>query len=962
MSKIDQKYIDNLQIFTKALEGLVEQLKSQQKGGTSDVVNEMLGNIPTDQLSMIVEEQKKLLTQQQSIKADTTKIVNDISGIKTAIESQKQAITNTYDKTEEILQRIKDVKSQKETGMFGTIESGDNRNKVVSAVKSIILIAGGVLAIGMAFKLVGNVDFTSVVGLSLGILIMVQAFKTISEMDIGVTDMVFAGLMLTIVAGSLLASSYILSMMPTMSIEQGITLLLVAGSLGLATWLILKGVNQINIKKDWSTILLLPLMLPLIATGIWLSSYILAQVQPISWQQALSIAITGVAIGIASLAVGLAIRGMKGVTWKEILAIPIVIPLIALGITLSSLIFNGAFGLPGFQPIKDPMGLLKGSLVIGLSILIFVPALILIGKFIGSNIAALGVGLLGIVGIAVAMVATSWIFTYGLPDKKLRYPDIAWSFSVGLGMLAFLPALIIFGAIAMTGVGALLLLAGAASILGLSAVMVGVASILNEGIFDKFPSIWWALGVGISLVAFSAAALIAIPAMIASNIMQFFGADDPLISLAQSMVDVSITLQKGIWNGNYPSLLWATGVGAGLLAFAAISVGAAAGSLVSGILNFFSGDDDPIGTLAQSMVDVSITLQKGVWNGNYPSLEWTLGVGAGLLAFGGITVGASATSLVSGVMNFFSGDNDPLGTLAQSMVDVSITLQKGVWGGNFPSLEWSSAVGAGLVAFGAITVGASATSLVSGVLSFFSGDDDPIGTLAQSMVDVSIKLSTGNFSLYPEPIWIDNISYGLLGIAKVIDEVDLDMDDMENFNYFLTNVLPNFQNLSNFPNLDPFVENVNKFVGVVNSIPDNKHEAIKNLSESIRDFSDALREVDMSTLDKLSTISQGVLLVSIIDEAKLRGVLDAMTEKQAELKEIYGDEEKEGVLSKFGNWASGLMGSGEEREKTSTVAVVKDDKDLDREAFYSNIAAIRSMMQNMIDMLDSPGQSGSFNK
>jgi len=501
----------------------------------------------------------------------------------------------------------------------------------------------------MAFKIVGNIDFASVVGLSIGILVAVEAFKKISDMDIGVTDMVFSGLMMIIMAGSLVATGFILSMMPTMSIGQGLTLLLVAGTVGVATWLVMQGISKIDVKKNWAEILLIPLLLPLVATGIWLSSMILSNVAPISWNQALSVAITGVAIGVASFAVGLAMKGMKGATWKEILAIPVVIPLIALGITLSSVI------LMGFQPIQDPMGLLKGALVIGLAVLVFTPSFVLIGKFMGGNFAAIAAGTIGIIGISMAIVATAWIFKL-LPDDMSKYPTVGWGIGVGLSMLAFVPSLVILGLIASSGVGAIVLLAGAAAILGLAGVMVGVSLILNEGNFDNYPSLWWALGVGISLVIFSAAALIAIPAMIASSIMQYFGADDPLVGLAKSMVGVGVELSKGVWDDNYPSIDWALGVGASLLAFGAISVGASAGALISGIMNFFSGDDDPIGSLAQSMVDVSFLLQKGAWDKNYPSLEWALGVGGSLLAFGAISVGASAGALVSGILNFFSGD------------------------------------------------------------------------------------------------------------------------------------------------------------------------------------------------------------------------------------------------------------------------------------------------------------------
>ena len=47
MSKIDDKYIDALNIFTVGLEEIVKTLKEQQKANKSDVVNDFL-KIPMD--------------------------------------------------------------------------------------------------------------------------------------------------------------------------------------------------------------------------------------------------------------------------------------------------------------------------------------------------------------------------------------------------------------------------------------------------------------------------------------------------------------------------------------------------------------------------------------------------------------------------------------------------------------------------------------------------------------------------------------------------------------------------------------------------------------------------------------------------------------------------------------------------------------------------------------------------
>jgi membrane protein CcdC involved in cytochrome C biogenesis len=53
------------------------------------------------------------------------------------------------------------------------------RKVVLKSVGTILLIAVGVLAIGLALKLVGDVDFLSVVGLGLSIVLISVAFERV---------------------------------------------------------------------------------------------------------------------------------------------------------------------------------------------------------------------------------------------------------------------------------------------------------------------------------------------------------------------------------------------------------------------------------------------------------------------------------------------------------------------------------------------------------------------------------------------------------------------------------------------------------------------------------------------------------------------------------------------------------------------------------------------------------------
>ena len=134
MSRIDNKYIEALGNFTDALGEIVELLKEQQKKSTEDVVNNF-AQTPMGDLSKVVDELK-------TIKLTTTKGFKDIK-----------------DQNNTILKKIESIKQQKESGMFDRIEDPKNKNKIVDGIKVVVLIAAGVLAMGMAFKLIGKVEF-----------------------------------------------------------------------------------------------------------------------------------------------------------------------------------------------------------------------------------------------------------------------------------------------------------------------------------------------------------------------------------------------------------------------------------------------------------------------------------------------------------------------------------------------------------------------------------------------------------------------------------------------------------------------------------------------------------------------------------------------------------------------------------------------------------------------------------
>ena len=229
----------------------------------------------------------------------------------------------------------------------------------------------------------------------------------------------------------------------------------------------------------------MPLLLPLIATAIVLSSFILAETRTLTLAQGLSALVIGGVLGGAAF---LLLKSIAGVDLKksfgEIMMLPLLLPMIALSIVLSgailtmmptisvkqgiSAIFVGAsmgaaaflllkavkginLGEAGFMqgvmmlplllpiialsivlssvvlqlfmPIRNPKEVLVGAGIISLTTLAFLPTLFLISKFKINEKDILKAGLT-IILLSTALVVSSYIFALGMYDKA---PPLRWT-------------------------------------------------------------------------------------------------------------------------------------------------------------------------------------------------------------------------------------------------------------------------------------------------------------------------------------------------------------------------------------------------------------------------------------------------------------------------------------------------------------------------------------------------------
>ncbi len=869
MSKIDEKYINSLDTFTSALEQIVELLKEQQKSNKADTVNEFL-KAPMDNLVEVVADLKKVT----------------VKGF---------AKVNADNK--EILKKIESIKQQKEAGSFDKVEDPKNKNKIVDGIKVVILIAAGVLAIGMAFKIIGKVDFLSVIALSGAILMMSVAFSKIADIkNLTYSNVFVISSILPIMALGLLASGLILKLFPTIGLMQGLSMIVVAATVGVAAYLIITAMSKIDMKKNSGVVKAIPYILPQIALGLLASGWILKLFPTIGLMQGLSMIIVAATVGIAAyllitamskidikkngdvikavpyilpqIALGLLVSGwilntfpiiglMQGLSmimvaatlgiaayllittlskfdikknWPVLVALPVILPLIAIGIALSSII------LQKFVKIKNPIDLLIGSAVIGLSVLFFTPTIMLLGKMDLKQIVK---GVLAIPMIAGAILATSWIFQ--LLPPKMTYPDWKWSLSVGLSVAVF--------ALIVTGVGYLATKfkkefeAGLLGVVGIAAVIAVADYFISQGEYGVYPDWKWSLSAGLSIGIFG---LISFGVGFLANLNKTAFALGLLSVVGISAVILASDwiLSKGKYD-KYPDVEWAKGVGLSLGVFGVgslaigliISTGAGAVVMGLGLASIL--------VLAASMLAVDAIFKLGDFT-KYPSEEWAKGVGKSMLLFSSFGV---------------EGKPGILGAIGGAVSGFI----KGIGG-----------------------VATSATMI----------------PIAMAMVAVDNILSQGDFSKYPTTDWVTNVAASLNAFSNI----------------------------------------------------DVKANSIRNLADSFRDLSDSLKNVN--SFDNLSKISSGLVLLSVIDDAKLQVVLDKIKDNENTLKSIYGDNSS-GILNLMERMIQPVQAT---ITPESILSLKTNTDDSEIKKTNSKLDEISSKLSQLLDAMNQPSQAGSFNK
>ena len=157
---MDKKLIDCFTNLSKAIEELSKILNETKNSKTSSgsSIKESLKSLDiSEQLKSIDDGVKK-------IKNDNKEIVKNQKSILLAISKQERGQKKPTEY--EYLSSILDKDKKKQINLK-------------DGVKMIMLMAGGILAIGLAFKVIGNVNLKSVLAISLALPLIAFAFEKV---------------------------------------------------------------------------------------------------------------------------------------------------------------------------------------------------------------------------------------------------------------------------------------------------------------------------------------------------------------------------------------------------------------------------------------------------------------------------------------------------------------------------------------------------------------------------------------------------------------------------------------------------------------------------------------------------------------------------------------------------------------------------------------------------------------
>ena len=734
---MDQKLLDALNNLGVALDNIAQALSDgSSSDNKSDVTSALVdGNF--------IEQIREINVSVKNIEKDTKEILKN-----------QQTILNISKQKED----------EKKSGVLSESSDPKKESQLKKGVGTIILIAAAVLAIGMAFKLVGDVDFLSVISLGIGIIMVAAAFEKVGKLNLSLKQAAIISTTMVIMSLAITMSSWVLSLVTPLSFSKIATAILIGVGFSLIVPAVVKLIDafsKLSIPQIIKSVVAFPLILPSIALGIAMSSWVLNMITPISFSQAITaILISGVFLVISG-GIGKLLHAFGGNSIgsmiKAVVFLPLILPSIALGIALSS------WALKLISPITFSQAI-TGILIAGLFTVVAFGMNKILSAMDKADVEDVLMLPLILPAMALAITVSSWVLSTVVPISFSQFLT-SLAISVLFIALSFSLKRILKGVdkVSMGDVVKIPLLFTTMSIaIALSSHILATAKPLD---------FMFMLKVGVMGAIISIIAMLLIPTI--KSMKKFDWKDIPKLPVFFTLMATAITVSSWILEkaANIPfkkslEILTFGGVMA-VLSFALGKVMQKLGKA--------SIKDIAMGGVAILIIAGAISLASHIIAaGNYskfPDMKWVTAVGLSLLGFGAVavglgllvtsTAGLGALAIVSGGLMILS--------IAGTITASSHILAKGNYKGG-PSVSWAQAIaltfGAFLPIYKMMMVGGILKMFGVGGVSTkdFSG---AIKSISTSIVDAASILNRGKFTGGPTKEWAKGVSIALDAFSPI---------------------------------------------------------------------------------------------------------------------------------------------------------------------------------------------------
>jgi hypothetical protein len=350
-------------------------------------------------------------------------------------------------------------------------------------------------------------------------------------------------------------------------------------------------------------------------------------------------------------------------------------------------------------------------------------------------------GGIAILAVALVVMVASRILNAGNYGK---YPGLKWSLGVALGLGLFGVGAVLLGTQALNplfyaGLGVILLVAG---------TIVAASYILNAGEYKKYPSLGWALGVGLSLAGFGVGAV-----LLGTQVLNpfFYGGLGVILTVAGTILATSFILGAGKYD-KYPPMAWVlpTILVVGTFGLSAAALGLISPFIALGVVSIL--------LLAGSIYLIDKIFSKGSFD-KYPPEDWvnqsiTIMAKFSLLA---LSMALALPFILLGGISMLA--------LAGLIWLVDRVFSKGEYK-RYPSDKWITSVHSVLMRFSNLL---KTIRKELGFGDLLMGSIKVLGTVL-TINEIDKAFSRGNYVKYPSKDWNDGVAYTMKNLMSLMKE------------------------------------------------------------------------------------------------------------------------------------------------------------------------------------------------